>query len=220
MGWKVFSRVSLGFIWLLSVSVWLGVYLGIWRPYFSVNWRDSECIVQDVTTFKWTVTSDDGDVDYYYASISVLVRVETGWVQGFACGMPNSHKALTGEVSHNGAYPYAHSRCPAPDTCGKMEMLPCWYCSDCHTCKEKVTGQVQACHWTLSPEAWDIDPAQWPLGYRLETPLPHSSYLEVVLSEEVYYSAGEYVFLHVFGAIGIAVPPIGGLVWLVWRCFK
>lgn len=210
--------VLMGLFWLLSVAIWLGVYLGIWRPYFAVDWRDSECIVQNVTSFRWIVTSDDGDSEYSYSSMSVLVRMEERWVQGFACGLPDSYNSLLGSSGPTGAYPYEHSSCPVPSTCGKLEMLPPWYCSDCHTCKEKVTGQIQTCRWTLSPEAQDLDPAKWPDGYRLEVPLVGTAYVEVVLREEVYYSQGEYVFLHVFGGVGIVLLPVVGLV--LWMCAR
>ncbi len=213
--------ILLALFWLLSVSIWVGVYVGIWQPYFDVDWRESECMVQNITSYHWTVVDEEaGETDYFYASINLLVNVNSHWVQGFACGIPNSYQGLLGDVSATGAYPYQHSICPVPDVCGRMQFLPRWYCSDCQPCSEKLTGKSQSCHWTVSPGAQNTDPSEWPLGYRLERPLMGSGYLEVVLRDEVYYSKGEYVFLHIFGGFGIIVPPILAFIYLTRQCIK
>ena len=194
--------------WVLNVAIWVGIYVGIWRPYFAVNWHESDCIVQNVTNYMWPYISSSGYHEAHYASISVLVNITSHWVQGFACGLPDSYAFFLGDNTTNNEYPYNHGSCQSPDACGKMELLPAWWCSDCKGCMEKLTGKIVPCYWTLSPGAGDTDPAKWPMGYRLERPVVESAYLEVVLRDEVYYSKGEYVFLHVYGGIGIIVPVI------------
>jgi hypothetical protein len=219
-GWTIAFGILLALFWVLSLSIWVGVYVGIWKPYFDIDWRESECMVQNITTYRWIVSDDYGEADVFYTSINLLVNVNSHWVQGFACGVPDSYQGLLGDVDSTGSYSYQHSICPASDVCGRMQFLPRWYCSDCETCSEKLTGKSQSCHWTVSPGAQNTDPSEWPLGYRLERPLMGSSYSEVVLRDEVYYSQGEYVFLHIFGAFGIIVPPLLALTYLAAQCIN
>jgi len=221
MGIAKCCGATLGCFWVLTAAIWIGVYMGIWRPYFDVNWNDSDCVIQNVTNYIWTYISSSGSHEASYASISVLVNISSHWVQGFACGMPNSYSFLLGSNTTNNEFPNNHGLCQNPDACGKMELLPAWWCSDCKGCMEKLTNQVVPCHWTLSAGAGETDPGEWPLGYRLERPMPYSAYLEVVLREEVYYNQGEYIFLHVYGGIGILVPPLVLCVYVVKRlCSK
>lgn len=199
---------SVTVFWLLSLSVWLGIYVGVWVPYFDIDWRDSQCLIQQITNYRWEYIGSSGEEYAHYAAINVLVNVSSHWIQGFACGMPDSYSYLLGSNTTNDKPPYVYARCTEPDVCGRMELAPAWWCSDCEECSEKLTGEVVSCHWTLSPGAWNTEPEEWPLGYRLDKPLVDSAYLQVVLRDEVYYNKGEFIVLHIFGAIGILVPPV------------
>ena len=203
---RVFCILSL--IWgLISFSVWFGVYFGVWKPYFNVNWEDTQCIVQRLEHFSWETTSKSGVIKSIYTSIHVLVNISSEWVPGFACGTPNSKLTTLGSGSISGEYPYNAGVCPVKSVCGTQVFLPGWYCSDCSVCEEKVTGLPTDCKWSLGGDL-EGSPLDWAKGVDLEAPRKGGEYVQVVLGREVYYNHAELLVLHIMCAVGVGVPLI------------
>lgn len=217
---RVFSILS-GIWCLLSISIWVGVYFGVWKPYFDVDWQETQCIVQRLEHFSWTTTTKSGVVKSTYTSIHVLVNVSSEWVPGFACGTANSKAATLGSSSISGEYPYEAGVCPVKGVCGNQVFLPGWYCSDCSVCGEKVTGLPTVCIWSLGGDSETRDsPADWAKGANLGSLLKGGEYIQVVLDSEAYYNRDELLALHALCALGVGVPLLVIALLAYLRCRK
>ena len=193
----------LGSIWgVCSLAIWLGVYFGIWQPYFDTDWRDSECIVQHLEHYQWSYSTKSGLVTQGYVTMNVLVNITNHWVPGFACGTQSSKSVTLGSTSLSGEYPYQPGVCPYPEICGNQVILPIWYCSDCSVCDEKLTGEPTSCKWSVGGEEMDVSPDTWAQGANLPFPVKGGQYIQAVLGTEVSYNEGEFIALHVVGATG------------------
>jgi hypothetical protein len=212
----------LGLVWCaISLGIWLGVYFGVWKPYFDIDWRDTECIVERLEHFSWVTTGKSGTFKNTYTSIHVLVNISSEWVPGFACGTANSKSATLGGASLSGEYPYKAGICPAKSVCGNQVFLPGWYCSECSVCDEKLTGRPTACKWSIGGDSTvEVTPLTRAKGANLPFLAKVGEYIQVVLGEEVYYNKDELKALHALCGAGVAIPLLGIMIVCGLRCWK
>lgn len=200
-----------------SLVIWFSVYFGVWHPYFSVNWKDSQCIAQRLDHFYWTIASKSSTIDQRYTNIHVLVDINGVWVPGFACGSPNSKLYTLGTPTLTDEYPYKSGTCPEPDVCGKQVLLPMWYCRECFGCEDVLTGQSTPCKWSIGgDESGEGGPDTWANSKNLPYPMVSGQYLQVVLGSEVFYNKDELLALHSLCAIGFFLPIF---IFVIARCW-
>ena len=175
--------------------------------FLAINWQEGTCLVHVSTNYKFVTmdTKKDGD-EYvadvaYYTRLNVLVNISNVWVPGFACGYDG--KSLFGD----------YETCKEGGICRKELMLPSWSCSDCKECDSLLTGQPQSCLWNYHSAGVNVEPEDWPAGFRPEYPVSGVGFVHVVLGKEVAWGVGYFVVIGISG--GFILLLVGHLVFVV-----
>jgi len=179
------------------------VFVSMLLSFLAISWQEGTCLVHSTTHYKFTSTSTDDNGNEmitmtYYSRLNVLVNISNAWVPGFACG-------FSGDRSFGD-----YETCKEGGICGKELMLPSWSCSDCEECASLLTGQPQSCLWNYHSAGVNVEPEDWPAGFRPEYPVSGVGFLHAVLGKEVARGL-EHIIV-----IGIS----GGFILLLVGCLS
>lgn len=143
-------RASCIIILILSISLYLLIYFTVYYPYFSIDWKDSKCIVEQIQRYQLRLETDDDDEVKYliYSLLLSRVFINHRWYSAFGCGLSRSQDL--DDISDSDIYTYKHAECPQPDRCGSMLILPLWFCKDCDECTEFLNQNGIDCIWPFS----------------------------------------------------------------------
>jgi len=168
------------------------VFVSMLLSFLAINWQEGTCLVHVSTNYKFTSTNTDNQGNTrttitYYTRLNVLVNISNVWVPGFACG-------YDGDRSFGD-----YETCKKRGICGKELMLPSWSCSDCEECGSLLTGQPQSCLWNYHSAGVNVEPEDWPAGFRPEYPVSGVGFLHAVLGKEVTWGVGYFVLIGISG---------------------
>lgn len=203
--------------WLSYFNYMISIYPSFmakyWGPYLLRPWHEANCTVTHSSVYQINIDKGFSEKTAYFTSLQVQVNITNQLFPGFSCGSPD---ARSGTLQLNwAAYPTEYTSCPAPDVCGRQELLPLWTCAECYNCDELLAGE-QTCLWRLvEPEGVDVGrPGNWPLSYSAPFPMPGTAYIHVVLGDSVYYSLSDFIGLQIAGLTGIFIPPVLLVFWI------
>ena len=205
---KLFLKVLLitcfSFI-LFGLILYLCIYLIIWKPYFSDDWRHTECVMQNFTRYYFNSEVAVSGVAYTVFQTHVLVGEQ--WYTGFACGTLNNDLTAGSFTQGSNTFSYQYVGCADPSICGHLEMFPFWFCLRCFYCYSFVTAAPQPCLYSMSRGSSVSRVEDLPIGYNPGLPEVGGTYIQVVMGDQIY-SPKEYVVLNAFAGILMGVPVL------------
>ncbi|CAG9323394.1 unnamed protein product [Blepharisma stoltei] len=167
-------------------------------------------------------TDDNGSTTYvYYSLFDVRVNIAGHWVQGFACGCSHA-TALTAETVLDGAYSYQYSICKNDKVCGNMLLMPAWFCNECNKCTQFLSQEEKDCKYFLKTPHNQIDSVkEIPVGYKLDYPTEHSTFIQVIFMDDPFYFKSDYIALQIICFwIMIILPAAYILLHLIYLGFS
>lgn len=184
-------------ILILSTLIYFSIYFTVYDPYFSINWNDSKCIVEQIQKYQLRLKTDDKDEVKYliYSLFLSKVIINNRWHSAFGCGVSKSQDL--DDVSDSDIYTYKHAECPQPERCGSMLILPLWFCHDCDECTQFLDQKGIDCIWSFRNANVIEDVDELPLGYELEYPMKSAPFVQIVIGDDAYYNKDSYISMQV-----------------------
>ncbi|CAG9334989.1 unnamed protein product [Blepharisma stoltei] len=184
-------------IFALGCLLYFPIEYEIYYSFFDHDWKSAKCMINSLQRYQILMSVDDDGVSYYtsYTLFDVRVNINGKWLQGFACGSPDATTSSAVTVL-NQEYPYKYSICQSDKECGNMLMMPVWFCNECKNCQKEFNDETRNCKWFLkngNNAINDVD--EIPVGYKLDYPTQHSTFIQVIFMDSPYYYETDYLAL-------------------------
>ena len=182
--WEIGVLVN-SVLFLIGFPIWAGIYLEIYHPLLSRNWKDeSMCKVLDDFYYYF-----DGDGHEYYL-YKVGFDIDGLGVEGYACFSDRYSDSIAIRAyddSSNGTYyyPYSYARYRSAS---KILCLPRWLCSPLSEKSFFPKGRTVNCKWWLNDPSSESNPSKVTEG----PPVEGSSFVEVMFKEKIYIPPGDF----------------------------
>jgi hypothetical protein len=180
---------------LTSLSIFLGVYFGIYFPLLVRDFEETECIVADVQEY---FTFDL--LGHEYTQYKLGVDIEGVIFPGYGCESSGAYDGITNNF-RDGVYPYQFADCEEHIHQGSCQddqlFLPSWMCTDHQPLLIFEVGDKVKCWWhyykwddSVSSDTPDVDSD-------LDYPKLGKDFIEVMFRDSVHLPLGDYYCLWV-----------------------
>ena len=173
------------FLFFIGFPIWAGIYFGIYYPFLTREWTDDQCQLGSVFYMN------DYLQDHQYSMYEVWI-LGLG-LKGYACFSNRYSDSVGSYASYKYFYWYPYDY-PICDYIEYKYCLPRWICNAHSERNDFIEGRAFNCKWWLNTPLDESDPSK----VELSIPSESSSFIELMLKEEVYIPPGDYWCLMVF----------------------